>query len=93
MSMRGLSKVSVFTFSMSSTTSVPLYTLPKTVCLLSSLRVIERYQVAGAVVTKNWEPLVPGKLRLAMLTVKALSCLSDGWNSSSNSPPQIDSPG
>ena len=29
---------------------------------------------------------------LAMETVYGRSCLSDGWNSSSNSPPQIDSP-
>lgn len=37
MSIRGRSRVSVFTFSMSWTTSVPLYTLPNTVCLPSSL--------------------------------------------------------
>ena len=45
----------------------------------------------GAMVMKNWEPLVLGPA-LAMLTVKGRSCFSDGWNSSSNSPPQMDSP-
>lgn len=52
--------------------------------LLSALTV-------GATVMKNWDPLVFGPA-LAMLRVYGLSCLRDGWNSSSNSPPHIDSP-
>ena len=45
----------------------------------------------GTTVMKNWEPLVFGPA-LAMLTVYGRSCLKFRLNSSSNSPPQIDSP-
>jgi len=45
----------------------------------------------GATVTKNCDPFVFGPA-LAMLTVYGRSCRSDGWNSSSNSPPQMLSP-
>lgn len=45
----------------------------------------------GATVMKNWDPLVFGPA-FAILSVNGLSCFSVGWNSSSNSPPQIDSP-
>jgi len=40
---------------------------------------------------KNCDPFVFGPA-FAMLTVYGRSCRSDGWNSSSNSPPQILSP-
>ena len=45
----------------------------------------------GTTVMKNCDPLVLGPA-LAMLTVNARSCFKVGWNSSSNSPPHIDSP-
>jgi len=45
----------------------------------------------GATIMKNCDPFVFGPA-LAMLTVYGRSCRSDGWNSSSNSPPQILSP-
>ena len=45
----------------------------------------------GTTVIKNCDPLVFGPA-LAILTVYGLSCFNVGWNSSSNSPPQIDSP-
>src|SRR5579859_740464 len=57
-------------------TSWPSTTSPKMVCLLSS-------QVVGATVIKNWLPLVLGP-ELAMESLPALECLSDGWNSSAN---------
>ena len=69
---------------MSCTTSIPLKTLPKTVCLLSN-------QGHGIVVTKNCDPFVPGPA-FAILNVNGLSCFKCFTNSSSNSPPQIDSP-
>lgn len=80
----GRSFLFTLTFSMACTTSYPLLTRPKTVCLLSS-------QGHGTVVMKNCEPLVLGPL-FAMETVKGRSCLRVLTNSSSNSPPQIDSP-
>lgn len=45
----------------------------------------------GTTVMKNCEPLEAGPA-LAMLSVYGRSCLSVGWNSSSNSPPQMLSP-
>ena len=45
----------------------------------------------GTTVMKNCDPLVLGPA-LAMLRVKGWSCLREGWISSSNSPPHIDSP-
>jgi len=63
----GLSFLSVLTFSICWTTSIPFTTLPNTVCLLSSHGV-------ATVVIKNWEPLVLGPA-LAMERVKGLSCL------------------
>ena len=45
----------------------------------------------GTTVIKNCEPFVFGPA-LAMLTVYGRSCLKLRWNSSSNSPPQMDSP-
>jgi len=45
----------------------------------------------GVVVMKNCEPFVLGPA-LAMLSVYGRSCRSVGWNSSSNSPPQMLSP-
>lgn len=45
----------------------------------------------GTTVTKNCEPLEAGPA-LAILSVYGRSCLSVGWNSSSNSPPQMLSP-
>ena len=63
------------------------------VSLAFSLRVLleKRLLTVGTTVMKNCDPLVLGPA-LAMLTVYGRSCLKFRWNSSSNSPPQIDSP-
>ena len=50
-----------------------------------------RVHTVAITVMKNWEPLVLGPA-FAMLTTNGLSCLSIGCSSSSNSPPQMDSP-
>ncbi len=65
-SFEGLSNSSTLTFSIAAHTSMPLVTLPKTVCLLSN-------QGVGTVVMKNCEPFVPGPA-FAMETVNGLSC-------------------
>jgi len=65
-SFNGLSSSSTFILSIAEHTSIPLVTLPKTVCLLSSHGV-------GTVVMKNWEPFVPGPA-LAIETVNGRSC-------------------
>ena len=83
-SSKGLSFLSVRTFSSAMTTSEPLVTRPKTVCLPSSRGI-------AAVVMKNCEPLVLGP-QLAIDTVNGRSCLNLGWNSSWKSDPQIDVP-
>ena len=73
----------VSTFSIARTTSMPLFTSPKTTCLLSRCG-------AGPQVMKNWLPFVFGPA-FAMLRSPALVCLK--WKaSSSNLPPYIDSP-
>lgn len=84
-------------------TSMPFVSRPNTVCLLSShgykendimwldIHLLTHKLTVATTVMKNWEPLVLGPA-LAMLTTKGLSCLSIGCNSSSNSPPQMDSP-
>ncbi len=75
----GLSNLSVSTFSIAMTTSMPFSTLPNTVCLPSR-------RGMGTVEMKNCEPLLLGlPAMLAMLTVPGRSCLSSERNSSSNS--------
>ena len=83
-SIKGLSFLSHLTFSIVLAVSVPLKTLPKTVCLLSS-------QGQGIVVMKNCDPFVFGP-QFAILSVKGISCFKCSLNSSSNSSFQIDSP-
>ena len=63
-------------FSILFTTSMPLMTFPKTVCLLSS-------QEVALWVIKNWLPLVPGPA-LAIERIPGQSCLSPSTNSSGN---------
>ena len=57
----------VLTFEMLIATSMPLVTLPNTVCLLSS-------QGVGTTVMKNWDPLVLGPA-LAMLNLRKENCI------------------
>jgi len=73
----GRSWLPVFTWVIASTTSAPLMTSPKIVCLPLS-------QGVGATVMKNCEPLVPGPA-FAMASRYGRLKARSGWNSSANS--------
>jgi len=80
---RGLSLASVLAISIFRITPFPETTSPKTTCFPSKCGV-------STVVTKNWEPFVPGPA-FAMDKRKGLSCFLTKFSSSKRSP-YIDSP-